>query len=52
MAKGLARDLKKIYSYPILCHKCGTGGGTLVKAGDHYEHQDQQLCRVMKLRRK
>lgn len=53
MVKGLARDRKKMYAYPILCSKCGTAGGTMVKDDKGgYEHQSQELCRVMQLRRK
>ena len=40
------------YYHIIVCSKCGLGGGTMVKVGDHYEHQDQEKCRILQLRRK
>ena len=49
--KGLSRDRKKIDYKPIKCSRCHTSGGTLVKVSDHYEHQNQELCGVMQLRR-
>lgn len=36
----------------ILCSKCKTPGGTLIKVGDYYEHQDKKRCRVMQLAKK
>ena len=36
----------------VVCSKCGLGGGTLVKVGDSYQHQDQAMCRLMQLRKK
>jgi len=35
----------------VCCSKCGLPGGTLVKIDDHYEHQDNRVCRIMQLRR-
>jgi len=49
--KGLSRDLKRIYTYPIKCSKCGITGGTMVKVDDHYEHKNKEQCRIMQLRR-
>jgi len=37
---------------PIACGKCGVAGGTLVKVGDSYVHQDTSKCRLLQLRRK
>ena len=34
----------------ITCHKCGHPGGTLVKDGDLYLHQDEAWCKVLKNR--
>ena len=36
----------------IKCHLCGESGGTLVKKGDGYAHQDSGRCQVLKFRRK
>lgn len=44
------RDRHKHTGTLITCSECGTGGGTLVKVDDHYEHQDKATCRMMQLR--
>lgn len=49
--KGLTRDRKKMYDYPIKCSKCGASGGTMEKVKDHYEHQDKAKCRIIQLRK-
>ena len=34
-----AKNPAKSEGRPILCVRCGQGGGTLVKVGDRYQHQ-------------
>ena len=40
---------------PIVCSKCGSSGGTLVKVEDtvsyHYEHQNKMDCSIMQMRK-
>lgn len=49
--KGLSRDRRKMVITPTKCRRCGLSGGTMVKIGDHYEHQDKDKCRLMQSRR-
>lgn len=44
-------NYKRTYGKPITCQKCGLSGGTLVKVGDHYEHQDKAKCKILQVRR-
>ena len=39
--KELARTRRhgSVFVRPVVCGKCGHGGGTLVKAGEKYQHQ-------------
>lgn len=46
-----ARDRKKLLTHTILCKSCGKPGGTLVKIGDDYFHQDKEKCRILQMRR-
>jgi len=52
--KRLTRDRKKKQYLDkfIRCSRCGLPGGTLVKEGDHYRHQDAETCRLLQLRRR
>ena len=51
MVKGMSRDLKKRTPRLIRCKTCGLPGGTLIKTGDDYVHQDKQVCRILQLRK-
>ena len=35
---------KSLVGKPIVCSKCGKPGGTQIRVGDHYEHQDTAKC--------
>ena len=37
---------------PIPCYRCGNIGGTLVKVDDQYEHQDKDMCSLLKFKKK
>jgi hypothetical protein len=49
---GVLPALKEPIGRFIVCSKCKTSGGTLVKVGDNqYAHKNQDLCRIMQLQK-
>lgn len=53
--KGLARDSKKLLNRnPLVCHKCGLSGGTLVKDEETnlYQCKDVGKCAIALFRRR